>query len=290
MIGIADGVLRELAAELYWKALVILPPDVMAALEAARESETDDTATEILETMIENSREAARKSTVICQDTGIPVFLLQVGRGVFFEGEPRRALAEGIEDATTSHCLRANCVDVLDRRNTGTNQGREYPVVHFEHTDGDGLVVTLLAKGSGSESRSALAMIDPVKGTEGIRRFVLETIAAGAPRSCPPVVVGIGMGGSFETVAYLSKRALARPLGSHSPDQRLAEMEGTLLDEVNSLGIGPMGLGGDTTALWIALEAADTHMTLNPVSVNMSCWAHRRARAVVSEAGFKVVD
>ena len=290
MTSIPDGVLRELAAALYWKALVHLPPDVADALKAALESETDPAAAEILGTMIENSREAARMSTVICQDTGIPVFLLDVGRGVSFEGDPGEALALGIADATARHCLRANCVDVLDRENTGTNRGRGYPVVHFEHTAREDLGVTLLAKGSGSESRSGLAMVDPVRGVEGIRRFILETIAAGAPRSCPPVVVGVGIGGSFESVACLSKRALARPVGSPNPDPRLAEMEATLLDEVNSLGIGPMGLGGDTTALWIAVEAADTHLTLNPVSVNMSCWAHRRAMAVACEDGFRVMD
>jgi tartrate/fumarate subfamily iron-sulfur-dependent hydro-lyase alpha chain len=290
LISIPDTVLRELAAVLYWKAIVHLPPDVAEALEAARHSETDAAAAEVLGTMIENSREAARRSTVICQDTGIPVFLLEVGRGVSFQGDPGEALAAGIADATSRHCLRANCVDILDRRNTGNNRGRGYPVVHFEHSARQGLEVTLLAKGSGSESRSDLAMVDPVEGPGGIRRFVLETIAAGAPRSCPPVIVGVGIGGSFESVACLSKRALARPVGCHNADRRLAEMEATLLEEVNTLGIGPMGLGGDTTALWIAVEAADTHLTLNPVSVNMSCWAHRRARAVVGEDGFRVVD
>jgi tartrate/fumarate subfamily iron-sulfur-dependent hydro-lyase alpha chain len=282
--------LEDCAAQLYWRALRVLPPDVMELLESARDREDGD-ASEILDSIIENSRLAsASGNQIICQDTGIPVFLVELGKGCCLTCDPSEALSSGVARATEEHSLRANCVNVLTRANTGTNSGREYPVVRVIPSAEGTARITLLAKGSGSESRSRLSMLDPVLGIEGIRRFVLETVAEGAPRSCPPVVVGVGIGGSFDSVAALAKRALARPLRQRSPDPDLAELEEELLSEINSLGIGPMGLGGRTTALWVSIESTDTHLTLNPVAVNLSCWAHRRASARLVEGGFEVEE
>ncbi len=287
---IEHDTLRECAAKLYWRALRILPPDVLSLLEKASEDEDDPRASEILESMLENCRRASEGSGIICQDTGIPVFLVEIGKNCSFRCDPFRALSAGIEEATVEHSLRANCVDVFRRNNSGTNTGKRYPVVHFFVGQGEGARVTLLVKGSGSEGRSRLGMLDPVRRLDGIRQFVLETVVLGAAKSCPPIVLGVGMGGSFDTVALLSKRALARPLGEANSDPELASLEKSLLEDTNLLGIGPMGLGGSSTALWISIESADTHITLNPVSVNMGCWAHRRAEAVLTEDGFDVVD
>lgn len=282
-------VLRECAASLYWRALRFLPPDVLSRLEKARELEEDRRASSILGWMLDNARLARDTSAMLCQDTGFPVFLVGMGRECTFSCDPTEALSAGVEQATKEHSLRPNCVDVLTRKNTGTNRGSGYPIVHlFIAGEGRGARVTLLAKGSGSEHRSKLGMLDPIEGLEGARDFILRTVAEGAPFSCPPVVVGVGLGGSFESVALLSKRALARPLGEPSTVPQLARLEQELLEDVNSLGVGPMGLGGRSTALWTSVECADTHITCNPVSVNLGCWVHRRATADVTEEGFEV--
>jgi tartrate/fumarate subfamily iron-sulfur-dependent hydro-lyase alpha chain len=284
-------VLKECAAALYLRALGVLPPDVLARLQEARDMEEDPGAAAILGSMLENSALAAESSQLICQDTGFPVFLVEVGAGCQFSCDPAEALSAGIAQATVDHSLRANCVDPITRANTGTNRGRGYPIVHCMFAGEDPVArITLLAKGSGSESRSRLAMLDPVGGLEAVREFVLETVAMGSPYSCPPVVVGVGLGGSFDSVALLSKRALARPLGRPSEMPELAALEEELLGDINSLGIGPMGLGGGSTALWVSVEAADTHITCNPVSVNMSCWAHRRATATVTPDGYQIEE
>jgi len=282
-------VLSECAASLYWRALRSLPPDVLARLEKARELEDDPRGSSILGWMLDNARIARDTSAMLCQDNGIPVFLVGMGRRCTFSCDPVEALSAGVEQATREHSIRPNCVDVLTRKNTGTNRGNGYPVVHLFITgEGHGARITLLAKGSGSEQRSKVRMLDPIEGLEGARDFILRTVAEGAPLSCPPVVVGVGLGGSFESVALLSKKALARPLGEPSHVPELATLERELLEDINSLGIGPMGLGGRSTALWASVESADTHITCNPVSVNLGCWVHRRATADVTEEGFEL--
>ncbi len=281
--------LRECASALYWRALTVLPHDVVALLQSSCAAEDDPQARSTLESMLQSSRMAARSRQPICQDTGFPVFLVEFGPCCQFACDPVEALSSGIAETTLSHSLRANCVDVLSRANTGNNRGEGYPIVHLvPGAESSRIRVTLLAKGSGSESRSRLAMIDPIKGLDGIKEFVLKTVAEGAAMSCPPVVVGVGMGGSFDSVALMSKKALARPLGCPNPRSEIAAIESELLAGVNSLGIGPMGLGGRTTALWVSVEASHTHMTCNPVSVNLSCWAHRRASGTIDPKGFKV--
>ncbi len=283
--------IAECSSSLYWKALRVLPGDVKRRLKEAREGETDANARSVLDSMIQNAEMAEEKKELICQDTGFPVFFVDVGPGCVLDFDLDEAVAEGVAWATRDHSLRANCVDVLTRDNTGDNRGRGYPMVHARFGAGDeGIKMTLLAKGSGSESRSRLAMLDPVKGWEGMERFILETVASGGAKSCPPVVVGVGIGGSFDSVAVLSKRALTRPLGSNNPDPELAGLEARLLERINGLGIGPMGLGGDSSALWVSLESEDTHITCSPIAVNMSCWAHRRATAAVDDTGFEVMD
>ena len=282
--------LAEASSILYWRAVTRLPPDVTSAIRGALDSETDEGARLILESMLENSELAVSRSLPICQDGGIPVFFIEMPVDCTFEGNPLTAIADGIEDATRTHHLRPNCVDPLTRKNTGNNRGNRYPVVHFTYTSSESVRITLLAKGSGSESRSAVRMVNPVEGLTGVRNFILETVAKGAALSCPPVVVGVGIGGSFESVAGLSKLALTRPLNKPNSRADLAELEASLLEDINSLGIGPMGLGGRTTALSVLIELGDTHITCLPVAVNMSCWAHRRAVALVDEDGFRVVD
>lgn len=280
---------RDCASALYWRALIDLPEDVKARLRAARDDESDPGARSVIESMMENSEIAGAEGELICQDTGFPVFFVEMGRDCSLGFDLEEALSDGVAMATREHLLRANCVDVLNRENTGNNRGEGYPMVHLTAGEGSSLNVTLLAKGSGSESRSRMAMVDPVEGWAGIRRYILETVALGAAKSCPPVVVGVGIGGSFDSVALLSKRALTRPLGVSNREPRLASLERGLLKSINELGIGPMGLGGNSTALWVSLEREDTHITCSPVSVNLSCWAHRRAAARIDEGGFEVM-
>lgn len=282
-----EGIVETVAGDLYVRALKLLPPDVKDALARAQAAETGELARQTLGTILRNLEVAEQTDNIICQDTGTPCYFLEVGAGFPLDGAALvAAIRAGCERATIEHDLRPNIVDPIRRVNTGTNVGRRVPVIHFEFIpDDDSLRILLVPKGSGSENQSFLRMLVPAEGLAGVRGFVLESVVAAGANPCPPTVVGVGLGGTFDLCARLAKQAIARPLGSHNPDADLTALEADLLADINRLGIGPMGLGGDTTSLAVHIEAADTHISQLPVAVNIQCWCARRAAAHISANG-----
>jgi tartrate/fumarate subfamily iron-sulfur-dependent hydro-lyase alpha chain len=285
-------VVEDAAAELYVWALKDIPQDLRDALSAARERETSTPGLRVLNTIVRNVEVAETERNLVCQDTGIPVYYCRVGEG--FPLHPARietALRDGTERATIEHPLRSNTVHTLTRENTGQNVGYRVPILHWEFVpDWDGLDVKCVPKGSGSENMSFLKMCTPADGVGGIKRFVLGSIVGAGGKPCPPGIIGVGIGGSADYAMHLAKEAIARPVGTRNGDPLVAELEGELFDLINETGIGPMGLGGDVTALAVHVEHADTHMTLNPVAVNYQCWAARRASAHIFADGTVELD
>jgi tartrate/fumarate subfamily iron-sulfur-dependent hydro-lyase alpha chain len=278
------------AQALYVRALKLLPPDVKHALARAHGRETHARARELLATMLRNVDVAEERGLLVCQDTGTPVFRVRVGRRFPLEvlgghaiGE---ALAEGVRRATAEHPLRSSICHPLSRENPQTNTGWRIPVVDWTFlADGDTLDLHMMPKGSGSENMSFLRMLPPAAGVAGVKRFVLECVVEGGGKPCPPTVIGIGIGGTADLCMKLAKEAIWRPLGEPNPDPDLAKLESDLLEAVNLCGLGPMGLGGDTTALAVMVEAAYTHITQNPVAVTLQCWRGERGSARVHADG-----
>jgi tartrate/fumarate subfamily iron-sulfur-dependent hydro-lyase alpha chain len=283
---------EDAAAELYVWSLKDIPSDLRAALGDALERETHQVGRRILETIHTNVAVADEGSRLVCQDTGIAVYYARVGE--HFPLHPARieeALREGTRRATLDHPLRSNTVHTLTRKPTGDNTGHRIPHVHWEFVPGwDGLDIKCVPKGSGSENMSFLKMLVPADGVKAIKRFVLESVVGAGGKPCPPGIVGVGIGGSADLAMHLAKEAIARPVGTHNPDPDVAQLEQELYDLLNETGVGPMGLGGDTTVLSVHVEQAHTHITLNPVAVNYQCWAARRATAHVSAAGDVELD
>jgi len=254
------------------EAEIRLPPDVVAAIREAARTETSDIARQELRHILENIALAERLGIPICQDTGVPVVYLTVPPAVPVSTDLLEAVAEGVRKATREIPLRPNAVLPLERINSGDNTGPGMPAVHIR--PGKRLEITVLPKGAGAENMSRLAMLLPTE-QDRIPRFVTETMLIAGGRPCPPVVLGVGIGGTFDGVAALAKEALLEPIDTMDP------FEQELCDEVNALGIGPMGLGGKTTALAVKVKTASCHTASLPVAVNVQCWAARRATRVV---------
>ena len=282
-----DGVVEDAAAHLYVWALKDIPQDLRDALAAARDRETSKTGIRILETIHRNVSIADDQKNLVCQDTGIAVYTCRVGE--HFPLHPTRiyaALKAGTARATIEHPLRSNAVHVLTRENTGPNIGYRLPIVHWEFIpEWDGLDVKCVPKGSGSENMSFLKMLVPADGVKAIKAFVLDSVVGAGGKPCPPGIVGVGIGGSADLAMHLAKEAIARPVDDVNPDPDVAALELELFGLLNETGIGPMGLGGDTTVLSVHVEQAHTHITLNPVAVNYQCWAARRASAHIFSDG-----
>lgn len=277
MRTVTAAAITETVARLCVEANTRLPADVEAALAAARETEDWPSACEGLELLQQNLAVAAKQQLPICQDTGMACVFVRLGGGVRIEGDLVAAVNEGVRRGYEQGYLRKSIVaDPLRRVNTGDNTPA---LLTLEWTAGESLEITVAPKGAGSENMSRLAMLKPADGEEGVRRFVLETVRTAGANPCPPVIVGVGIGGSFDKAALLAKKALLRPLDAPNPDPCYAALEAQLLAEVNTLGIGPQGFGGRTTALGLSIEAAPTHVASLPVAVNMSCHATRRASA-----------
>jgi tartrate/fumarate subfamily iron-sulfur-dependent hydro-lyase alpha chain len=277
---------EEAAKQTYIRALKILPPDLKEALLRAQAAETDPTGKGFLDIMVENIDVAERDDNLVCQDTGTVVFWLEVGEECPFNlARVTAAVKKGTERATLEHPLRPNAVHPVTRRNTLTNTGRHLPAMHYEFVPGRDLKLNCLPKGSGSENMSFLKMFIPADGVGAVKKFVLECIVEAGPKPCPPTIVGVGLGGTADLCAALAKKAVLRPLGTHSDDPLIAAIEDELYAAANELGIGPMGLGGSTTVLGVHIEYAHTHITQNPVAVNLQCWAARRSSAVITPEG-----
>ncbi|WP_209625774.1 fumarate hydratase [Methanobacterium petrolearium] len=270
---------EELTCQLYEEAVIKLPSDVKKAIEYAYNSEKDETALLNLEAILENIKIAEKQSIPLCQDTGLPIIFVKMG-DVDVENL-KDGLINGVMKATSKVPLRPNVVDPLTRRNTGNNIGRHIPQIDVELVDGELLEITVFPKGFGSENNNALNMALPGEGKEGIKDFVLETVLAAGGKPCPPIVVGVGIGGSSDMALKLAKKALLREIGEHHPEERMANLEKEMLEMVNSTGIGPMGMGGKTTALDVKIEYADTHTAGLPIGVCIQCWAARRATGIL---------
>lgn len=257
-----------------------LPSDVERAVRGARESEPWPLAKTTLGTLCRNLDAAAQTGLPVCQDTGMVCVFLELGQDVHITGGALEdAVNEGVRRGYTEGYLRKSVVaDPIRRGNTGDNT----PAVITTHiVPGEALHITLAPKGFGSENMSRLAMLKPSDGEAGVRAFVLDTVRRAGPNPCPPVVVGVGVGGTFDRVALLAKQALLRPVGSRHPDPFYAKMEEELLDGINALGTGPQGFGGRTTALGVQIETFPTHIAGLPVAVNISCHVTRRAEVIL---------
>lgn len=263
-------------ARLCQEANFYLTPDLRNALQQARGLEISETGRAVLDELIENAQVAADQQLSICQDTGMAVVFAEIGQDVqIVGGSLTEAINAGVAKGYREGYLRASVVsDPIIRTNTGDNTPA---VIHYDIVPGDKIHITLAPKGFGSENMSAARLLSPSEGVEGIRRFVLETVSKAGPNPCPPVVIGLGLGGTLEKAALMAKRALIRPIGSHNPLPHMAELEAELLSAVNQLGIGPAGLGGRTTALVVHIGSYPTHIAGLPVVLNMGCHATRHA-------------
>jgi fumarate hydratase subunit alpha len=270
--------ITQTVAQLCQTANIDLGEDLVQALEQARESEPSPTGRAILDELLENASIARNQRLPICQDTGMAVVFVTLGQDVQIRGGGLAdAIHAGVALGYREGYLRASVVaDPLLRGNTGDNTPA---VIHYDLVEGDAFEITVAPKGFGSENMSAVRLFSPSAGIQGVRQFVLDTIRAAGPNPCPPIIVGVGLGGTLEKAALLAKHALLRTVGEKSPLPHLADLEADLLQSANQLGIGPAGLGGHTTALAIHIEAYPTHIASLPVAINMSCHATRHATA-----------
>ena len=277
MRTIPASAITEAVAQLCIRANTQLPADIVAALAQARKSEPWPLARETLSLLWDNMELAGEKDLPVCQDTGMACVFVELGQDVHIEGNFEAAVHAGVRKGYGEGYLRKSIVaDPLRRVNTEDNTPAAITV---RLVPGDGCAITVAPKGFGSENMSRLAMLRPADGVEGVKHFVLETVRLAGPNPCPPIVLGIGIGGSFDKVAYLAKHALLRPIDRPNPDPLYAGLEQELLDSINKLGIGPQGFGGKTTCLGLAIETAPTHVAGLPVAVNVSCHVTRRATA-----------
>ncbi len=281
--------IEEVARDLYIRALKVLPDDIKTGFSRLDKSESDSTAKSVLGTMIANIEVAERTDNLLCQDTGLPIYNVTIGRNVEVDGQAlKEALRRGCERATKEHPLRSSVVHPITRHNEHTSCGRRVPVINFDYSDDpDTLRIEMIPKGSGSENGSFLKMCIPAEGEMGVKTFVLDKVMEVGGRVCPPTIVGVGVGGTADLCMHLAKIAATRPLGSVCADEEGARLERELTEAVNSLGIGPQGLGGDSTAFAVHVETAATHITMNPVAVNIQCHSARRASAKLTPSGIE---
>ena len=286
------AVAEETAKLLYIRALKLLPDDVKEGFARLDAGESDATAKDVLATMIRNIDVAEKTDNLLCQDTGIPIYNVTIGRNVDVDGFAlKEAIRRGCARATKEYPLRSSIVHPLTRVNEHTSCGRRVPVINIDFSDTeDELLIEMIPKGSGSENGSFLKMCVPADGVDGIKVFVIDKVLEAGGRVCPPTIVGVGVGGTADLCVHLAKIAATRALGTSCDDPDGARLEEELTTAVNSLGVGPQGLGGDSTAFAVHVEMAATHITMNPVAVNIQCHSARRASATftpdVIELGF----
>ena len=280
--------IREIKAELVTETVkklfmdcnYFIGDDIMCALKKARDEEESDTAKNVLSQIIENDEIAAAEEIPLCQDTGMAVLFVEYGDKVVIDGDFEEAVQEGVRRAYIDGYLRKSVVDdpIFDRVNTKDNTPA---IIHTKIVSGDKIKITAGGKGFGSENMSAIKMLTPSYGVEGAKEFILDTVRKAGPNPCPPIVVGVGMGGTFERCAQLAKKATFRPINTSNPDERYAKLESELLDSINELGFGPAGLGGKTSAIGVNIEVSPTHIAGMPVAVNICCHAARHKTAEI---------
>ncbi|BBD07318.1 fumarate hydratase [Desulfovibrio ferrophilus] len=255
-----------------------LPDDVKQAFRDHMESEDSPAAKEIFRQLLENSAMAEETGLPLCQDCGLAVFFVDIGEDVIVEGSLKDAVTQGMIQGYEEGYLRKSSCDPMSRANTGDNAPA---IIHFDFVPGDKITINFMAKGGGSENMSRVTMLAPAQGWEGIKKFVVNRVAEAGPNPCPPTMLGIGIGGTFERAPILAKRSLMRPLNDTHADPEIAKLEAELLDAVNALGIGPMGLGGKTTCLGVKIEMAPCHLASLPLAVNVQCHSIRHQEVVI---------
>ncbi len=280
---------EDAAKELYIRALKLLPPDIKQGFDRLAAGEKDSGARRMLGTMIQNIKVAEDTQNLLCQDTGIPIYNVRIGRGVEVDGYGlKEAIRRGCARSTREYSFRSSIVHPTTRVNEQTSTGRGVPIVHFEFSEEEKtLEIEMIPKGSGSENNSWLKMAIPAEGVDAIKTFVVDCVLEAGGKTCPPTIVGVGIGGTSDLCVHLAKQAATRALGTHCTDPEGAKLEAALTGAVNMLGVGPQGLGGDSTAFAVHVETAATHITMNPVAVNMQCHSARRARATFTPAGIE---
>ena len=269
----------EVVKKLCINANCYLPQDVKDRIESLHDAEPWGQAREVLERIIENYQLAESGDRPICQDTGLACVFVKMGQEVHVDGDLAEAINEGVRQGYTEGYLRKSVVrDPLDRVNTGDNTPA---MIYYDIVPGDKLEITVAPKGAGSENMSQIKMLKPSDGEQGVKDFVLWAVENAGPNPCPPIVVGVGVGGTFDKAAFLAKKALTRDLNTPNPNPFWANMEKELLDKINALGIGPQGLGGKTTALAVNIEQMPAHIASLPVAVNINCHVARHETEVI---------
>ena len=278
---IEASTVTETVRKLFMDCNYFIGDDVMNALKTARENEKSPVGKSVLDQIIENDEIAAMEQIPLCQDTGMAILFVEYGDRVVIEnGSFEEAVQEGVRRAYDEGYLRKSVVSdpVFDRINTKDNTPA---IIHTKIVPGDKIRITAGGKGFGSENMSAIKMLTPSYGVEGVKSFILDTVRAAGPNPCPPIVVGVGIGGTFERCAQLAKKATFRSIDSENPDPRYAELERELLEKINKMGFGPAGLGGTTTAIGVNIETSPTHIAGMPVAVNICCHAARHKTAEI---------
>lgn len=270
---ISEKTIEDAVVQTYREAVISLGEDVKKSLEDAYKNEDNDLALLNLEAIIKNIKLAEENDVPMCQDTGLPIVFVKLGNVQvenLYEG-----IRKGVEKATEDVPLRPNIVDPITRKNSSTNTGKGVPIIDVELVDTEDIEITILPKGFGSENNNALKMALPAEGVEGVKEFVLETVQKAGGKPCPPMIVGVGIGGTSDSAMKLAKKALIKKIGERNPDKFIAEMEEELLKKINDNGVGPMGMGGKTTALDVKIKTMSTHTAGLPIGVCIQCWAAR---------------
>ena len=278
---ITEELVEDTIYQLYKKAVIELPKDVKTSLKNSLKDESEELAQLNIEAILKNIELAEEKSIPMCQDTGLPIIFVKLGKVKIKDNNLydtiHKGIIKGVQKATTETPLRPNIVDPITRENTGTNTGQMIPQIDIELINDDYIEFTILPKGFGSENNNALKMALPGEGADGIKRFVLETVVKAGGKPCPPIIVGVGIGGTSDLAIKTAKKAILEKINKRNPDPTLAKLEEEILSEINKTGIGPMGLGGKTTALDVKIKKIDTHTAGLPIGVCIQCWAHRHA-------------
>ena len=279
MRNIEAAKVTEVVRRLCIESNCYLPGDVKERIESFRKAESFPVAQGVLDQIIENYGLADQNDVPICQDTGLACVFVEIGQDVHVEGSLEEAIHEGVRQGYADGYLRKSVVrDPIDRVNTGDNTPA---MIYYDIVPGDKIKITVAPKGAGSENMSRIKMLKPSDGLQGVKDFVLECVEEAGPNPCPPIVVGVGIGGTFDKAAYLAKKALIRPLTEHNADPFYAALEDELLEKINALGIGPQGMGGYTTALAVSIEKFPAHIASLPVAVNINCHVTRHKMEVI---------
>ena len=279
MREVDSKIITEEVKRLCVEGNIFLGEDVIKSFEDNLEKEESDLGRDILKILIENASIAKENKIPLCQDTGMAVFFVEVGQEVLIKGDTLTdAINKGVSEGYTQGYLRKSVVSPLKRINTQDNTPA---IIHYEMVKGDKIKIQYAPKGFGSENMSKLKMLKPSDGIEGVKKFILETVSEAGPNPCPPIVVGVGIGGTVDKCAQIAKKALFRNIGEHSDDEMISDLEKEMIEKINNLGIGPQGFGGNTTALSVNIETFPTHIAGLPVVVNINCHSARHKQVII---------